>query len=182
MCPKPGRPARTSAVGPPKLGVMPIAPSRKNPFNQAAAIAVAGILGAVAIGFLVLRIADQAADGQLDLNIGDDKFFIGEYEALADKIDDEDVFGGDPLLISGLGNDRDVYVQHIGDVPRDGWLVFAVRPDDAARECFVLWDRDASEFVGNDACPDLRFPEDGEGLRQYPVEIIGDQVAATIAS
>lgn len=160
---------------------MPVAPNRKNPASQAAVIAVAGVLGAIAIGFLLIRIAGQASDGDLQLNIGDDRFFIGDAEDLASKIDDEDVFGGDPLLISGLGNDRDVYVQHIGDDPVRGWLVFAVRPDDATRDCFVVWDRSASEFVGNEVCPDLNYPEDGEGLRQYPVEILDGQVVATLA-
>jgi hypothetical protein len=144
-------------------------------------IAVAGVLGAIAIGFLMIRIAGQASDGELQLNLGDDKFFVGDAEDLASKIDDEDVFGGDPLLISGLGNDRDVYVQHIGADPLGGWLVFAARPDDATRDCFVVWDRDAAEFVGNDVCPELNFPEDGEGLRQYRVEILSGQVVATIA-
>ncbi|NNE96361.1 MAG: hypothetical protein HKN24_10065 [Acidimicrobiales bacterium] len=160
---------------------MPIAPNRKNPANQAAVIAIAGVLGAVAIAFLLTRIASQASEGEIQLNIGDDKFFVGDAEDLAQKIDDEDVFGGDPLLISGLGNDRDVYVQHIGEDPLAGWLVFAVRPDDATRDCFVVWDRDRSEFVGNDVCPDLVYSEDGRGLRQYPVEIIDGQVVATIA-
>ena len=52
---------------------------------------------------------------------------------------------------------------------------------DATRDCFVVWDRDRSEFVGNDVCPDLVYSEDGRGLRQYPVEIIDGQVVATIA-
>ncbi len=161
---------------------MPIAPSRKNPFNQAAVIAIAGVLGAVAIGFLIIQITGQAADGELNLNLGDDTFNVGDAEDLALKIDDEDVFGGDPLLISGLGNDRDIYVQHLGDNPVDGWLAFAVRPDDVTRDCFVVFDRDASEFRGNDVCPDLVFPEDGDGLRQYPVEVIDGQVFVTIAA
>ncbi|MFW2383177.1 MAG: hypothetical protein ACN4GZ_15605 [Acidimicrobiales bacterium] len=160
---------------------MPVAPNRKNPGSQAAVIAIAGVLGAIAIGFLLLRIAGQANDGELQLDLGDDKFFVGDAEDLASKIDDEDVFGGDPLLISGLGNDRDVYVQHIGDNPFSGWLVFAVRPDDATRDCFVVWDREASEFVGNAVCPELAFGEDGTGLRQYPVEIIDGQVVATLS-
>jgi len=159
---------------------MPVAPNRKNPFNQAAVIAVAGVLGAVAIGFLITRIAGQAADGDLQLNLGADRFEVGDAENLAEKIDDDDVFGGDPLLIPGQGNDRDVYIQHIGDNPLDGWLAFAVRPDDVTRDCFVIFDSEASEFRGNEVCPDLVYPEDGEGLRQYPVEVLNGQVVVTI--
>ncbi len=159
---------------------MPVAPNRKNPASQATAIAVAGLIGTIAIIFVVTRIASQASEGDLQLNLGDDVFTIGDAEDLAAKIDDEDVFGGDPLLISGLGNDRDVWVQHLGDDPTKGWLVFAVRPDDAPRSCIAQWERDVAQFV--DSCDGTVYPEDGQGLRQYPVEVLDGQVTATIAS
>ncbi len=159
---------------------MPVAPNRKNPARQASVIAVAGVLGAIAMAFLITRIASQAAEGDLQLNLGDDVFVIGDAEDLAEKIDDEDVFGGDPLLIPGLGNDRDVWVQHIGDDPLAGWLVFAARPDDAPRDCIAEWRRDESRFV--DSCDGTVYPEDGDGLRHYPVEIVDGQVTATIAA
>ncbi len=159
---------------------MPVAPNRNNPGTQAAAIAVAGILGFLAIIFLITRISQQAERGDLQLNLGDDKFFVGNAQDLADKIDDEDVFGGDPLLISGLGNDRDVWVQHIGADAQAGWLVFAVRPDDAPRNCVAEWQRESSTFV--DSCDGTVYPEDGEGLRQYGVEVLDGQVVATIVT
>ncbi len=159
---------------------MPVAPNRSNPGKQAIAVAAAGLVGVIAIIFLITRISQQAERGDVQLNLGDDKFFVGDAEDLAGKIDDEDVFGGDPLLISGLGNDRDVWVQHIGEDSQTGWLVFAVRPDDASRSCFVDWDRDSSTFI--DTCDGTVYPEDGVGLRQYPVEVAGGQVVATIAN
>jgi hypothetical protein len=158
---------------------MPVAPNRKNPATQATAIAVAGLIGSIALIFVITRIASQASEGDLQLNLGDDVFTIGDAEDLAAKIDNPNVFGGDPLLLSGLGNDRDVWVQHLGDDSSSGWFVFAVRPDDAPRSCIALWERDLARFV--DSCDGTMYPEDGEGLRQYPVEVIDGLVTATIA-
>jgi len=67
------------------------------------------------------------------------------------------------------GGDGDSFLQHIGDEPETGWYAFAVRPLDAPRDCFIIWQRDEQLFDYN--CDDRTFPPNGEGILQYPVVI-----------
>ena len=78
--------------------------------------------------------------------------------------------GGLPLLYQDLvGNDRHLFVQHLGDDPDEGWVAFgAFDPDDPS--CVVLIDRE-EEILVNECDESVTYPLDGEGLRQYPVSV-----------
>jgi hypothetical protein len=155
---------------------MPVGKTSAPP-RQIIYLVVATIVGVVALGFLVLRTADLANRGDIQISIGDEVFAPGNVSRLSDDIER---FG--PLPLSDVsGGDRDIYLQHLGDDERDGWFAFSVRPLDASRECFALWQPEENLFtyerqVGNDPqntepCDDRTFPADGEGLFQYPVRI-----------
>jgi hypothetical protein len=131
------------------------------------AIAVGGLLFGVVLAVVVFVFAVPSLEesGDIENNLGDDVF----SDIRADEELARDIAERGPLLISDVaGGDRDVFVQHVGDDPEKGWLVFAARPADAGRDCTLAWDGEQEQF--DDPCSDRTFPADGEGLKQYPVE------------
>lgn len=145
---------------------MPVG-STKAPPRQIIFLFVATVLGFVAMYFLFTRTADLAQSGDTQLSIGDEVFAPGNVDRLSEDLKT------DPLLLSDVsGGDRDIWLQHVGDVPETGWSAFAVRPIDAPRDCFVNWEIELQEFSYN--CDDRIFPAGGEGLFQYPVNVSPD--------
>jgi hypothetical protein len=68
---------------------------------------------------------------------------------------------------------RDIYVQHLGDDEREGWLVFsAFAPGQDDRTCFLRWNADTGRF--RDPCTEETFPADGDGLTHYPTTVDED--------
>ena len=144
---------------------MPVG-STKAPPRQIIYLFIATLLGFVAMYFLFTRTADLASSGDVQISIGDEVFAPGNIERLSEDIEAQQT----PLLLSDVsGGDRDIFLQHIGDEPGTGWFAFAVRPNDAPRDCFINWEIEAQEFSYN--CDDRTFPANGEGLFQYPVNI-----------
>ena len=78
--------------------------------------------------------------------------------------------GGLPFLYPDLvGNDRHLFVQHLGDDPDEGWVAFgAFDPDEPS--CLILLDREDKVLV-NECDESVTYPLSGEGLKQYPVSI-----------
>lgn len=144
---------------------MPVG-STKAPPRQIIFLFIATILGFVAMYFLFTRTADLAQSGDAQLSIGDEVFGPGNIDRLSEDIEAQQT----PLLLSDVsGGDRDIFLQHIGDAPETGWFAFAVRPNDAPRDCFINWELEEQEFSYN--CDDRTIPANGEGLFQYPVMI-----------
>ena len=151
---------------------MPVAGrgDRSGGARQLTVLGFATIGALAAMWFLVSRSDDLASSGDLELNLGSSVFEAGQVDRLAEDIADKG-----PLFFGDLvGRDRDIYLQHIGDEPDEGWYAFAARPLDAARDCFVEWDPDAGNFVDN--CSGTIYPADGEGLPAYPVSIDADGI------
>ncbi len=151
---------------------MPVAQSRG---HAGKALLVAGIGVVVALGLAYL-VAQAASRGDVDINLGDDRFDAGQVESIAAAIDDE---GGLPLLYQDLvGRGRNIYVQHLEDSPRRGWVAFgAFDPDDPS--CAVEIDRATKVLVN--ACDDsVTYPLDGRGLRYYPTEVEGNRLYVDI--
>jgi hypothetical protein len=151
---------------------MPVARSRGHA-GKALLVAGAGVVVALGLAFLV---AQAASRGDVEINLGDDRFDAGQVESIADAIADED---GLPLLYQDLvGGGRNLYVQHLEDHPRRGWVAFgAFDPDDPS--CAVEIDRDAKRLVN--ACDDsTTYPLDGTGLRYYPTEVEGNRLYVDI--
>lgn len=151
---------------------MPVAQSRG---HAGKALLVAGVGVAVALG-LAFAVAVLASKGEVDIKLGDDRFNAGQVESIAGRIERED---GLPVLFPDLvGGGRDLYVQHLDDDPRQGWVAFgAFDPDDP--DCAVLIDRDAK--VLSNACDEsTTYPLDGTGLRYYPTVVDGNRLLVDI--
>lgn len=71
-----------------------------------------------------------------------------------------------PDIASG---NRDIWLQHTGDTPGDGWFAFDARLPGAGRECNVTWNVVEEEFA--DPCTGDIFNEVGEGLPEISVFI-----------
>lgn len=104
-----------------------------------------------------------ASDNPDDVRLGDDTFEVST-----------DVAGSTPFLLSDVSGRqaRPVYLQHLGDDLGEGWTAFLAVPEDSGVECAVQWN--GEEFV--DPCTGDRYPADGKGLTQFPVEVDGDRV------
>lgn len=151
---------------------MPVAQSRG---HAGRALLVAGVGVAVAIG-LAFAVAVLASRGEVEINLGDDRFDAGQVESIAARIDRDE---GLPVLYPDLvGRDRNLYVQHTERSPRRGWVAFgAFDPDDPS--CSVSIDRDAKVLV-NDCDESITYPLDGRGLRYYPVVVEGTRLYVDI--
>ena len=142
---------------------MPVAQSQGHAGKALAVAAVAIVL----IGVVAAFVAVAASRGDVEVNLGDQRFNAGHTERLAKEIDDG---GGLPFLYPDLvGNDRHLFVQHIGDDPDEGWVAFgAFDPDDPS--CLILLEREDKILV-NECDESETYPLTGEGLKQYPVAI-----------
>jgi hypothetical protein len=131
--------------------------------SRAVLVAVAGVVAALGVAFLV---ADLASRGDVEVNLGDERFGAGRTENLA-RIIEED---GEPILFPDPANfTRAVYIDHSGGDPDSGWTAFgAFVPDDPG--CALVFDPEVDAFV-SDCDPSVTFPRSGAGLRQYPVEV-----------
>ena len=147
---------------------MPVAQSEG---HAGKALAVAGV-AIVLIGVVAAVVALAASRGDVEINLGDERFNAGQTDRQAQEIEDE---GGLPILYPDLvGEDRHIFVQHLGDDDDEGWLAFgAFDPDDPA--CIVALDRDA-KVLYNECDESETYPLDGKGLRQYPVSVEGGRI------
>jgi hypothetical protein len=150
--------------------VSPVAQSQGHA-GRALAVSAAGVVLALAIAFLIARMANQ---GQVDVRLGSDTFADQSAEDAAEEVAERG-----PILYQDLaGGDRDLFLQHLGDDPESGWVAIAARPAGVARECSIRWHRDDEVFrlldpdgEVSDNCDGREFPPDGEGLPQYPVTV-----------
>lgn len=142
--------------------------------GRALLVAAAGV--AVALG-LALGMAALANRGTVDVRLGTDTFVEQDAEAAAQQVEQ----GGPILYADTAGGDRDIYLQHLGDDPEEGWVAFAARPPGVSRECTLRWDGDDEVFRlldpagrATDECDGREYPADGEGLPTYPVTVDED--------
>jgi hypothetical protein len=151
---------------------MPVAQSR----GHAGKALIIASVAIVLIAIVAIFVALAASRGDVEINLGDDRFEVGEAESILRLIEEGD---GLPALFPDLVNrDRPIYVQHTGDDPDEGWVAFgAFDPDDPS--CLVEIDRTAKTLVN--ACrPDVTYPLDGEGLRFYPTSVEDGDVVVDI--
>lgn len=140
-------------------------------------VAVLGI--ALAIGFMILILRLTPNDG-IEVKLGDDTFEAGEPELMA-KIIDRD---GPIAYLDLVGKGRDIYLQHLGTDPLDGWYAFDVRRPGASEDCPLDWQGNDGEgpaglFV--DRCdPSITVTADGGDLQQYPVTIEGETLSVDL--
>ncbi|MEJ5253844.1 MAG: hypothetical protein WHS89_00695 [Acidimicrobiales bacterium] len=137
--------------------------------GRSAAIAIGGVLIAlVGLGLLlafVLALQSGTEQGKIEVQLGSRAFMAGPAEQRARTIAQE----GPILLPDPAGGQRDIYLQHVGDNPDEGWLAFDARELDTTRDCTLRWNGDRKLF--EDPCDGSTVPADGEGLRRYEVTV-----------
>lgn len=133
--------------------------------GRAVLVAIVGVVVALGVAF---GVANLASSGDVEVNLGDDRFNAGSVENRAESVAD-----GGPVLFPDPANfRRSIYIDHAGDDPERGWTAFGAFVPDRP-ECSVTFEPDAGEFIADAPCePATTFPRSGAGLRQYPTEVI----------
>ncbi len=158
---------------------MPVARGPQMNARSAVLVGLTGIVIAVVLGGGVLFLASQGGD--VEITLGDTDFDAGQIGRISEEIDDRG-----PILYSDVaGRSRDLILQHLGDIPEDGWLAFDARPIGEPRDCFFQWDADAQRFdlitiTGDVECADVTMDERGNlstggTIDRYPVSIDDDK-------
>lgn len=134
-------------------------------------IAIVSLVFIVTLGYAVVR----AATGQrttVTATKGDGRWNTGSAASKAKEI----AAGGPILIPDPAGSQRlPIFISHVGTDNKAGWYAFEARPPDAADDCFLEWDRKASEFRTAAACDDeATYPVDGAGLRQFGTSVTKD--------
>jgi hypothetical protein len=141
---------------------------QSNPRTAVLAIggAILGLVGLIAL--VVFALQQGAETGRVEVRLGDERFDVGPAERRASAVEADG-----PLLFSDVGGrDRDIYLQHVGAAPEEGWLAFDARRPGVGRECTLEWDQAGGEFV--DPCDGTTVAADGGGLTHYTVEVTDD--------
>ncbi|HET6663941.1 MAG TPA: hypothetical protein VFG94_06770 [Acidimicrobiales bacterium] len=142
--------------------------------GRALAVAAGGVVVAIGVAATLAVLANR---GTVDVRLGSDTFAEHDAEDAA-----RDIAENGPILYPDTaGGDRDIYLQHFGDDPEEGWIAFAARPPGVSRACTLQWDGndevfrllDSSRKVSGE-CDGREFPADGEGLPTYPVTVDAD--------
>jgi hypothetical protein len=142
--------------------------------GRALAVAAAGVVVAIGVAAALAVLANR---GTVDVRLGSDTFAEHDAEDAA-----RDIAENGPILLPDLaGGDRDIYLQHFGDDPNEGWIAFAARPPGVSRSCTLQWDSrdevfrllDSSGKVSGE-CDGREFAADGEGLPMFPVTVDAD--------
>jgi hypothetical protein len=129
---------------------------------------VAALLGLGAILFLVTRADQLGGDNPVEITGDATLFRIGDSAEISQTIAES----GPLLFPDTTGAGRDVYLQHVGDDPQEGWAALVARPPGNTTDCPAQWEANQQAFV--DVCNGTEYPADGEGLTSYPVRIDAD--------
>lgn len=135
--------------------------------SRSVIIAVVGItLGVILVLVLfVVAIPSLTESGKVEVKLGSDTYDAGRADARAGNIAD-----GGPLLFSDVSSGkRDIYLQHLGDDPAEGWYAFDARRPGQGRNCTLEWQTGSGAF--RDPCNGTMVPADGAGLLSYPVTV-----------
>ncbi len=90
---------------------------------------------------------------------------------LAERIDSTG-----PLPFQDPRGDRDVYLQHTGDDPQNGWTLVLAYPvgREGQKRCAITWDNKRRLF--RSPCTGSTHPADGTGLTTFPAPVEGGKV------
>jgi hypothetical protein len=130
-------------------------------------LAVSGLVLALVLLLVlfVFAIPNLTSSDKVEVQLGPERFDARSADDRAEEIAER----GPILLPDVAGNDRDVFLQHLGGDPATGWLAFDARLPDASRDCSLSWQPATRQFVG--PCDGTAIDEKGTGLRQYTVEV-----------
>lgn len=140
---------------------MPVAKGPK--FNIGGGLLFGGlaVVVAIVIGFVAITLGSRTNR----LVLGDTNFGSINVVEMAETIRENG-----PVLWPDISNgNRDIWLQHTGDSPGEGWTAFDARLAGSGRECNVTWSITDRTFT--DPCSSETFPQDGDGLPEIPVFI-----------
>lgn len=160
---------------------MPIEQRNTSTQMRSLSIALAVLAAAIALTAVFFRTA--TADKPATTVGASDEFVLGQATRISSAIAKDG-----PLLfsdVSGRGQLRPVYVNHLGSDPASGWVAFEAKAPGTADDCFLRWSAKAERFESRDAddriCADDTFDPSGEGLKEIPTEL-QDATGATVTS
>lgn len=140
---------------------MPVAKGPKFDARSGLLFGGLAVVAALVLGFVAIQLGQSSNR----LVLGDTEFGSINAINIANEIGENG-----PILWPDVGSgDRDIWLQHLGDSPADGWTAFDARLVGTGRECNVTWG--VTDGVFTDPCTGNTFPADGEGLPQIPVFI-----------
>ena len=120
---------------------------------------------------LLFAVIKLAGDGDVQIKLGEDFFFVGDAEQRAERIRKDKA----PLLFPSLkGVSRPIYVQHLGNDYLDNWFAIDARSPSEPEKCDLGWDSELQRFF-DEGDADTTYPPSGEGLVRYAVTINEDK-------
>lgn len=142
-----------------------------NPQLRAVVIAAIGIIGGMALVFVVASSGSQDDSG-LQFQLGDQEFEAGVATLQAEEIADN----GPITYPDVASDDQPIWVQHLGDDAERGWYAFDAI---VSEDCIVNWEPDIEEFVD---CNGVSYLADGTGLHQFTVRIDGGELRIDLST
>ena len=140
--------------------------------GRAVAVAIVGVAVALGVAFVVASLASR---GDVDVNLGDDRFIAGDARDILDDIQER----GAPLGFNDVARfQRPIWVDNTGDDPEAGWTAIgAFLPD--RPDCLVQWDAARDRYVAE--CDEsLTFARSGAGLRQFPTDVVDGKLQVNL--
>lgn len=135
--------------------------------SRSVVLAVAGVALGIVLVLVVFVIAvpSLTESGKVEVKLGSDTYDAGSATARASNI-----ASGGPLLFSDVSSGkRDIYLQHTGDDPAEGWSAFDARRPGQGRQCTLEWQSASNDF--RDPCDGTIVPAGGTGLPTYSVTV-----------
>jgi hypothetical protein len=138
---------------------------RPRPVSRTKTILVGSALLALTAVLIVVLVLRLASSPDAKVQLGDEVFEVGQVRILAPEVDK----AGPLLFADPLKRNRDLYIQHLGNDPKTGWLAFEAHARGQDRRCTLKWSQEAGLFT--DPCSHATYPVDGKGLTRYRTEV-----------
>lgn len=128
-------------------------------------IVVAGVLAFVVAAVLLALVVRYASRNPDQANLGDEVIRL-RAGRMARTVADTG-----PLVMQDPKGDRDVFLQHTGDDPENGWLLILAYPPghEGEKRCALAWDARRDRF--SSPCENRTYPGDGRGLTTFPAPV-----------
>ncbi len=133
-----------------------------------------GTLVALALAaVLMYAVVRFAARNPEQANLGPSVFRF-QARSLAKEIDER----GPVLLKDPLNRGREVYLQHLGGDPAEGWHAIRAYAEEPELRCLLKWENGPRRF--RDPCTGQAYPADGSGLTTYPATVTAGTVSVDL--